>query len=154
MFENKDFNRYVSLLIFVETDLVPFVLMTVATTVTVRRLFVSRNNVEKSQNKSSRERKMKDVKFAINSTVLNVLAVIFLLPITMSNLFSFQDPIEQGLFYTTCLFLLYFNFSNSFFIHFAFNSIFRSELFLALRIRKTKILASNTNAVDTVKFAS
>jgi hypothetical protein len=141
--------KFLNGFILAESAILPFLLLTITTGFTVKRLFQSRNNLlQRAPNSTTtmlRERKSKDFKFAITSIVLNIIAVIFQIPISLSYLVTIENAIDYALFFMICFFLLYLNFSITFFIHLGFNSIFRNELFLMLGIRKPQIHPAGTN---------
>jgi hypothetical protein len=138
--------QYINVFDLLDADFVPFLLLMITTSVTVRCLFKSRNNLEATQQRSLRERRAKDVKFAINSIALNVLAVTFNTPLSISFLITIPDASVYTLFFSICVFFYTVNYSILFFVNLAFNSIFRNELFLMLRLRKTHINPSSFSA--------
>jgi hypothetical protein len=138
--------KYINMFDLIEADFLPFVVLMITTCITVRCLFKSRNNLEATQQRSLRERRAKDVKFAINSIALNVLAVTFNTPISIAYLITIPNAAVFGLFFSICAFLYTVNYSILFFVNLAFNSIFRNELFLMLRLRKTRINPSSFSA--------
>jgi hypothetical protein len=144
-FPNIDNYRYIMGFYIFESALMPGSLMLISTVVTVKRLFQSRNNLEKSQNKVLRERKARDVKFAVNSVFLNVFSATLQIPIALQYILIIAST--HSLFFMIILFLFYLNFSVTFFVHFTFNSIFRREFFLMTRIAKARIEPNTTQAV-------
>jgi hypothetical protein len=136
VFENIDNHQYLNGFILTEANLIPFVLMMITTSVTIKQLFKSRTKLERRQNKPMRERKLKDVKFAVNSVVLNSVSAIFQVPVSLSYLIKLEDPMSYQLFCTVSLFLFYLSYSMTFFVHILFNSIFRNEFLLMSGIRK------------------
>jgi hypothetical protein len=131
--------QYINIFDLFDADFVPLLLLMVTTSVTVRCLFKSRNNLEKTQQRSLRERRAKDVKFAINSISLNILAILFNTPISIAYLVNIPNKVVSSLFFAICVFFYTVNYSILFFVNVAFNASFRSELFLLLRIRVPSI---------------
>jgi hypothetical protein len=141
--------RYILLLYIIEGCLTPSFIMMITTFITVKRLYESRNNLEKLTHPTSsqmKERKARDLKFALNSIVLSLLAVVLQTPVVFSLMFSLTNAIDNFLFVSTFLFFFYLNFSVTFMVHFTFNSIFRGEFLLMIRIKKTSIWNRHTNA--------
>lgn len=109
---------------------VPMVILTMTTYILIRSLFKSRKELAKSGKVSSR-RQQRDRKYAITSIVLNVLFIIFKLPIISSailNKITEIDEYFQKYYFdiSNTIFLTYS--SMTFFVHFATNSLFRHEL--------------------------
>jgi hypothetical protein len=141
-FPNLDHYRFVMGFYILEAAILPSGVMLVTTVFTVKRLFQSRNNLERTQNWQLKERRAKDVKFAMNSIFLNVFSAILQTPIALQFILIIAK--SKTWFFLITLYFLYLNFSVSFFIHFAFNSIFRSEFFLMVRIKRARKVSANT----------
>lgn len=73
-------------------------------------------------------RKLRDIKFAVNSVVLNILFVCLKLPLALAYVKS-SKPFETHTVYAVgAAFLFYLNFSVSFCVHLVSNAIFRREV--------------------------
>jgi hypothetical protein len=142
LIENMPNCRYLSAFILLEATVVPFCLMTMTSIVIIIKLNQSRNKLKKCQGNALRERKLKDVKFAVSSIVLNLLDVIFEVPLSLVFLMKFQNPIRFRLLLAISLFLFHMSYSISFLIHFTFNRLFRNEFLLMLRIKKQQQITS------------
>lgn len=131
----------------IESSLVPFLIMLVATIVIVRVLYASRKRVETSRDISMKSRRAKDIKFAVNSMVLNVLFVILQSPISLSYIIDFSDQNTHVVFYYIASILYYMNYSVSFFAHFASNSMFKRELLkiVGFKFKSFQATAKTTN---------
>jgi hypothetical protein len=138
LLEDLSYYRYLLALVLFEANVIPFCLMLATTIVIVIKLNQSRNNLKRSSVGSDglRERKMKDVRFAVNSIVLNLLEVMFEMPVFIVHLMNIQNPDTHKLFVTIGVFLFYLSYSITFLVHFTFNPLFRDEFFLMLRINK------------------
>jgi hypothetical protein len=130
-----------------ESGLLPFIIMSITSTLSIRLLIRSRNSVEKVNGKVMKERRSKDKKYAISSITFNIMFIVLKLPLmvffTLCAFFSYYD-----LYVHRITLLLYFiNVSSSFFVHFATNSLFRREfkvLFLRFGKRNADSVISNT----------
>jgi hypothetical protein len=140
--------KYISGLILVEANVVPFGLMMLTTLVIVKCLIQSRTKLERSQRRSLQERRRKDAKFAVNSVILNVCSVIFQMPIALSFL-VLPNPGNKkfSLIFTIIIFLFYLSYSIRFFVHCTFNRVFRQEFLLMLRVKKQLPLISRGSTV-------
>jgi hypothetical protein len=119
-------------MVFFQSDLIPFVLMVVLTSITLLKLFESRKRL---QNNLSRH---KDVKFAIISVTLNVIFLILTGPHYIFNLLyeNYLDTISFDLFISivSIKFLLFYsNFASVFFINLAVNALFKNEFYKLIK---------------------
>jgi hypothetical protein len=134
-----NYKHLLNILLLVEANLIPFCTMMMTTVVIVIKLNKSRKTLKRSQRwqKSNQERrKQKDLRFAFNSIVLNLLDIILEVPILVSYLINIQNPLVHKLFQMTSLFLYCFSYSVSFLVHFLSNRLFRSEFLLMLGVEK------------------
>jgi hypothetical protein len=146
LLQNAPNYKYFSCFFLIESSILPFVIMIIATSVIINRLVKSRHNLEKITKKSLNYRKRKDVKFGITSIALNALSVVLLIPVTLSYIVTFENQIDSSLFVTIGTFLFYLNYSITFFVHLTFNRVFRNEFLMMLRLRKQKITPIIPNA--------
>ena len=130
-----------------ESCFVPFIIMSITSTLTIRLLIKSRNSVERINGKAMKERRSKDKKYAISSITFNIMFIVLKLPILvffiLSAFYSYYD-----LYFYHVTFLLHFlNVSSSFFVHFATNSLFRREFKIVfLRFGQTNSDSANSNS--------
>ena len=118
------------ILVTLETCLIPFVILTIATLLTIRQLFKSSNSIERIGN-LTKERKSRDRKYAITSVSLNIISLVLKLPSAFSLiLIAFFNYFNLYL-YNIGFLLFFLNASLGFFIHMVTNSLFRKD-FLVL----------------------
>lgn len=132
--KNLPFYKSMSIFYFVESSLLPFFIMLITTVLTVRALVSSRMHLKSMMRENSelRLRRVKDIKFAINSIALNVLYVLLQSPIALSLIVNFNDQSIYLLAANAASIFYYLNFSINFFAHFMSNSIFKREFFYLL----------------------
>ena len=128
------------------STIMPFILMIIFTTITVKRLFESR-----SKNLSGHIGiKNRDVKFALTSISLNVFFFLFNLPVCIFHVLTHYiifDDADFSLLNIIILFCFYLNFGIVFYVNVFTNPLFRNELFVFLRIKKVsgKFSTNNNN---------
>lgn len=136
--ENMQFSGFVNWFYLFESSVIPFGLMTFTSVVIVRWLIRSRKSLEKSSRdvQQIKERRTRDVKFAITSLALNVLFVVLKLPMTLYYLLDLYGRWKSAEFYNFCIELFFLNSSITFFVHLISNSLFRKQLkmFLSFHI--------------------
>jgi len=116
-----------------QSTLIPFSFMIIFTSLTIKTVYYSRkSNPNNSINKS------KDIKFAISSILINILFLLFNLPILIVETMKRNTNIFENLkdfysiIYLSALFFSYFNTTITFFINYFVNSMFKKgfkELF-------------------------
>ncbi len=145
-YEYKKTVQIMSWLDLFNYSIVPFSLMIVFTSITLRTIFGSRKRIFSIQNNqlhknnSNSSSRTKDIKFAITSVVLNIIFLVLNIPfcifaIVFSHVIKFIDSEIDYFFYVFTLFFNYINFGTAFFINFVVNSIFRKEFLLLFRIK-------------------
>jgi hypothetical protein len=137
------------------STIVPFVLMSIFSLLTVYLVVRSRTRVNVSSTTSStgvRSLSRKDKKFAFLSIFLNVLYLFFNLPCVL--FINYGINLDEDI-YNSVYFPLnainYMNFGINFFIQFFFNSIFRNHLLRVFKI-STANLAEDTKFANSVTF--
>ena len=121
----------------IESSFVPFVIMIVTSSFIVRILIRSRQRIGmRTTSNSSLIRRIRDLKFAFNSVILNVLFILLSTPLVIYYLLPKFDFIMSYYFHTISDAIFYFNFALHFWVHFSFNSIFRKEFLILFRIKK------------------
>lgn len=140
--EYVSFHVVFNILYLVDACFLPFIIMFITTVMIIKTLasLHARLNVQK-MSREIRQRKVKDVKFAINSIVLNVLYSLFQIPIVLSYLINFYNSETYIIYITASLIPYYINFSMPFISYLVSNSIFRREIL--------KILGFKMSSVDT-----
>jgi hypothetical protein len=140
--------RHLGIFVLLEANVIPFIIMTMSTGIIIVNLNRSRHNLERWKGAPRRNgvqevRHLKDLRFAVSSIVLNILDVIFELPIHALHIIKIENPASYDMFVAIGSFLYYFSFSISFFVHFTFNRLFRKEFLLMVRVAK----ASNSTQI-------
>ena len=141
-----------------ESCLVPFIIMSVTSTLTIRLLIKSRNSVEKINGQVLKERRSRDRKYAISSITFNIFFIVLKLPLLvyyiLSAFYSYYNLYIQWF----SLVFYFINISSSFFIHFATNSLFRREFKnVFLRFGKANADSVNSNSrprLNHIKLSS
>ena len=136
------FANALNIIFITQGSMLPFVILCVSSLYTVKLLRDSRKQVATIGNSSVDKRKKRETKFAITSLAFNILFIVLKMPLLICSLIGYQLVNYFVLQFAYLFFFAYF--SIGFFIHFASNSLFRSELLLMLRIRKPDLIQSNT----------
>ena len=134
------------------STILPFLIMVLCTSVTVRRLFKSRSKTT-AEAKPNTKLKQRDTKFAITSVGLNLFFFIFNLPVCVYMVlasFIFFDDVDSKLIFCAVLITYYLNFGVVFYVNILTNSIFRNELLVILGLRK----ATATAALNSTQLQS
>ena len=136
------------ILFLLETCLIPFVILTITSILTIRVLIKSRNVAMKA-GQVSQGRKSRDRKFAFSSLTLNTIFIVLKLPsfifFILSSFFSYFDVY----FYNISILFFFVNTSMGFFVHLVTNSLFRREFFVLFRLVKGNGESSiKTNATN------
>jgi hypothetical protein len=136
-------NIWVELIDYLESTLIPFCLMIIFTSLTIKTVFDARN---------STSIKPKDMKFAVSSIIFNIIFLFFNSPVlllslmknythlfvNLSDLYEFLNSLS--------LFFLYLNTTLTFFVNYFINSIFKKEFELMLSfLRNYFKLTNNQN---------
>ena len=127
-----------------ETSVVPFLILTITSILTIRLLFKSRNSVQRMGNLTT-DRKSRDRKFAISSVTFNTLFIVLKIPSAifyfLVAFYSYYDVYFNAI----AALLLCLNCSLGFFIHISTNSLFRREFLILFRLDKRNgMMTSNT----------
>ena len=129
------------------STILPFLMMAICTSITVKRIFKSRakatayikDTSAKHENAQSYKLKQRDIKFAVTSVVLNVLFFVCNLPSCVFYLvkdYIYIEDVDENLIYSITVLFYYFNFSVVFYVNLLSNHFFRHELLVFLRFRK------------------
>jgi hypothetical protein len=134
----------------------PLIVLSVTSTIVVRVLFSSRQNLEQVMS-FSRERRIRDRKFAITSVTLNVCFLVLKLPLVLAG-FAYNVPsidvyllsywleiARTSFFVYSCL---------PFFINFITNSLFRSEFYKIIRQVLKLVRLRENNSVGVVQSSA
>ena len=128
------------------STIIPFILMIIFTSITVKRLFKSRSKASIEVNGKIKNR---DVKFALTSISLNIFFFIFNLPVCIFHVVTHYIVLEDAdfsLLNIIILFCFYLNFGIVFYVNFFTNPLFKNELLIFLHFKKVKSrLSTNAN---------
>lgn len=109
--------QIIGALFLYETSVLPFVLMMITTVVTILILVNSRKRMEEAMAPAENmrvsgigKRKSRDVNYAINSIVLNILFIVFQVPYVLATIYPSQDPIYIAILNPGSHLWFYFNF--------------------------------------------
>lgn len=138
LIQTLSFYRSISITYLVESNFLPFSIMLVASVMTVHTLIVSRNRIEALENRENKSRRARDIKFAINSIVLDVLFVLFQTPISFTYFIDIPDLLTYYTFYLTSALLYTLNYCLPIFTYICSNSLFRRELLRIVGIKSKK----------------
>lgn len=140
-FKSIEFVRIVKIMHIVNTVTLPFTLMLVSTILVIIGIYKSKNRLLRHQYQGklrlARRRALqnRDIKFSFTLITLNLIFLVFNLPLAVSYLTVFeynkQDP-YRGLTFAVTRGLYYSSFATPFFIYLASNSMFCREFFLML----------------------
>lgn len=129
------FGNVLNIVYLVNGTVLPFVIMFVTSLIMIKALRDSRRQIE-AIGTSGGNRKRREIKFAVTSLAFNGSFVVLKMPLLVC--LSVGLTVVDFYFLQVAVFLFYLNFSLGFFVHFIVNSVFRKELFIVFRIRKSK----------------
>ena len=141
------FSEALNVVFLIEGSLLPFVLLCISSLFTVKLLRDSRKQVA-AISSSVDKRKRREIKFAITSIAFNVLFIVLKMPLLICSIIGYGEA--NFIFEQFANFFFYSNFSIGFFIHFASNSLFRSEFLLMLRLQNPDGIHSNSRTNNQV----
>jgi hypothetical protein len=148
--------QVIGALFLYETSVLPFVLMMITTVVTILILVNSRKRMEEAMATAENmrvlgieKRKSRDVNYAINSIVLNILFIVFQVPYVLATIYPSQDPIFTAILNPGSHLWFYFNFCMPFFTYLFSNYLFRRELRKMLISWKKQTRVENSTIKDT-----
>ena len=127
------------------TCLIPFLAMLITSILTIRLLIKSRKSIEKSGH-LTKDRKSRDRKYAITSLTFNITFIVLKAPVATFFLMSAYFSYFNLYFYRISFILFFLDMSISFFIHSITNSLFRREILVLLRLKRSPEILSNTNS--------
>ena len=131
--------------LLVESSILPLITLLMLTSLIVRYLTKSRNktfNVEMSNfsfssNHIMQQKRAKDMKFAFNLVILNVMHIFLTSPAIIVSAIQFTNLEVYLIVYVISHFFFSLNFALHFWIHFCVNSVFRKEFLTLIRIKKS-----------------
>jgi hypothetical protein len=123
-------------------SIIPFLLMLACSALMIAYLIETRRNISTSNVTNPSERKKRDRKFALNAIGINLIFICTNLPLAVmflfSNYFEFELELSKAYLYRVLLLLAYVNFSSTFYVNVAVNSIFREEFLSLVFCRPSK----------------
>ena len=125
----------------IESVLIPFICLIFTMSLVVRILIKSRRKIAPNlQRNALASRRYQEYKFAFNSVVLGVLFIVLSLHVVISFILNQAGILTDfslfSLINILCYVLFYLNFALHFWVHLGFNSVFRKEFLILLRIKK------------------
>ena len=131
----------ITMMFLIDGSLLPFLIMFASSIIMIKMIRDSSRTITNGGQSRVANRTSRDLKFAISSIAFNVVFVVLKMPLVIMIVLSSYYTLNQNAFTTT--FLLYFvNYSISFFVHLASNSIFRREFLVFMRLRKLNSVSS------------
>lgn len=136
------FGKVINIIYIVDGSILPFVIMTISSLVTIKLLRDSRSHVGTFL-MADNKRKNRDNKFAITSLAFNFLFIVLKMPLVIVITIGYN--FVNYYFLQIAILLFFLDYSIKFFVHFVSNCLFRRELFILLRIRKPKTSSIGQN---------
>lgn len=149
---DPNYYKAFELIFLIDSCVVPFSIMFASTCVIMKTLVSSRRRMEAHENREMRERRTKDLKFALTSIALDILNVVFQIPFAITFALNFPDTDHFILYYIIVIYLYDLNFSIRFFTYIASNSLFRNEILVILRLRSETVKAPINIARNPKKY--
>ena len=136
----------ITMMFLIDGSLLPFLIMFASSIIMIKTIRDSSKTIKnRHQSIGMTNRTRRDIKFAITSIAFNVSFVLFKMPLVIMVVLSTYYNFDTNAY--TITFLLYFvNYSISFLLHLASNSIFRREFLIMFRIRKSNSVLSLGNS--------
>ena len=121
----------------IESTFIPFVFIIISTSLIVRTLIKSRQKVASNlHGHNLLVRRLHELKFALSSVILNVLFIFLTFPLIISHIIPIDDYLMFSLMNSIFLVVFYLNFATHFWVHLVFNSVFRHEFLIFIRVKK------------------
>lgn len=151
LLQTLSYYRTINIMYLIGSNFLPFSIMLAASAMTVRALVMSRGRVSDAlESREKRHRRAKDIKFAVNSIVLDLLFVLFQTPISLTYFIDIPDQIVYYKFYLSSAILYFFNYTIPIFTYICSNSIFRRELLRMFGVKIFRKRSTMTHSrVDT-----
>ena len=134
---NPDILQLLLVVIFIESGLLPFLVIIISMSFVIRILIRSRRKVSSSgQFNTIVVKRRREIKFAFNSVVLNIMFIVLSAPLLIYFFFPVVDYFLFEVVNTIFFVLFNLNFALHFWVHLAFNPVFRNEFLILFRIKK------------------
>ena len=120
-----------------DSSLIPFISMVITTCLILRALFRYRSRIYlKTMPSTLRVKRVRDIKLAFNSVVLNILFILLSSPLVVYNLYPKNLlPDIADFFESLAILAFYLNFSLHFWVHLCVYSVFRNEFLIVLNLK-------------------
>ena len=140
----------IPIIYLVESSLVPFGIMILTTGLILRALVKSRRRASIAPTGHKRiTRRGRDIKFAFNSLVLNIVFIALTSPQIFHYIFPEDDYLLNDLVTTICYVIFYLNSALHFWIHLAVNSIFRNQVLVMIGLRRKELEATKLQTLTS-----
>jgi len=131
----------------INSALLPFFIMTASSCALIHTILKVRLRIIDMRSKKDKKKLRRDIRFGGSSIVLNIFFVILNLPLCVTNIFF---PSLDDFTYNIFIVVFYAIYCINSYILFFFNSIFRNEFLVMLKLRK-EIAKTNLNSNRTKK---
>ena len=129
-FITDESRAFMGLYDLINSTLLPFFFMFMSSILIINAIVKSRLKVQVKN--LTFDKIKRDIRFGVFTLVLNLMFILFNLPVCVIYVFS---GYHDSLFALSALFILYANFAHNFYVFFIFNSFFRKECLIMLRIK-------------------
>jgi hypothetical protein len=133
------FGNTINVIFIVQGNVLPFVILSVSSLITIKLLRDSRRQVRMT-GAVANSRKSRDNKFATTSLTFNVLFIVLRMPFFVTSTIGYSTLNGYVLYISNLLFVA--NYSINFLVHYVSNSLFRRELAILFRVRKPAALST------------
>ena len=140
-FENNIQYTIMTSLDLINSALLPFFIMTASSCALIHTILKVRLRIIDMRSKKDKKKLRRDIRFGGSSIVLNIFFVILNLPLCVTNIFF--PPLDDFT-YNIFIVVFYAIYCINSYILFFFNSIFRNEFLVMLKLRK-EIAKTNLN---------
>ena len=138
---------------FVESNILPFIIMVLTTAYIIWELRKSTRRLETSfstKSVNSNSKKSRQKRYALNSVALSLLFITLTCPVVVEVLFPSGDYVYDTFAYRICSFFFYMNYSCHFFTHLIVNSVFRREFLTMIGFRSFRSFTPGTVSGVTI----
>jgi hypothetical protein len=117
----------------INSALLPFFIMTASSCALIHTILRVRLRILDMRSKRDKKKLRRDIRFGVSSIALNIFFVILNLPLCVTNIFF---PLIDDFTYNIFIIIFYAIYCINSYILFFFNSIFRNEFLVMLKLRK------------------
>ena len=127
------FGEAINIISLIQGSVIPILILVGSSIYTIKLLRDSRRKVNLTE-AAADKRRVRENKYAITSLTFNILFIVLKTPFFIVTTIGYSNFSVYVLYFMNLLFAL--NFSISFLVHFALNSLFRRELSILFRLRQ------------------